>query len=168
MVTWLAMSTPINKYKVVPMWHLVGGFNSSETYESQLGWWTSQYMETIKVMFQSPPTRHLLYPHDTETNTSTQVGQGRPPSAGAGSSAPRGGSWPTPGPDGCLKQRWALGAGRKHSMGRNEIWGFNARKIFLHNAFICIWYNIYIYILNHPTKKIIIKTIRKPLCIKIS
>ena len=25
--------------------YLVGGFNPSEKYESQLGWWTSQYME---------------------------------------------------------------------------------------------------------------------------
>ena len=26
----------------------------------QLGWWTSQYMEKIKVMFQSPPTSNCL------------------------------------------------------------------------------------------------------------
>ena len=36
---------------------LVGGFSSSEKYESQLGWWHFQYMESHNpVMFQSPPT----------------------------------------------------------------------------------------------------------------
>ena len=43
---------------------LVGGFNPSEKYESQLGWWHSQYIniweENNPVMFQSPPTRWYI------------------------------------------------------------------------------------------------------------
>ena len=34
---------------------LVGGFNPSEKYENQLGWWQFPYRKT-KMMFQSPPT----------------------------------------------------------------------------------------------------------------
>ena len=40
--------------------YLVGGLNPSEKYESQLGWWNSQYMEKIKVMFQ---TTNQVYNH---------------------------------------------------------------------------------------------------------
>ena len=32
---------------------LVGGFNPSEKYESQLGWWNSQSMQKIKFLFQT-------------------------------------------------------------------------------------------------------------------
>ena len=41
---------------------LVGGFNSSEKYESQLGWWNSQYMG--KKTCSKPPTSiYSMYTH---------------------------------------------------------------------------------------------------------
>ena len=38
--------------------YLVGGLNPSEKYESQLGWWNSQYIGTYK-MATKPPTSFL-------------------------------------------------------------------------------------------------------------
>ena len=43
-----------------PVTSLVGGFNPSKKYESQLGWWHSQYMESQK-RCSNPPTRSSLF-----------------------------------------------------------------------------------------------------------
>ena len=44
--------------------YLIGGLNPSEKYESQLGWLVlivPHWMGKIRFMFQSPPTRYILY-----------------------------------------------------------------------------------------------------------
>ena len=41
-------------------YHLVGGVNPSEKYESQLGWWHSQYMESHKIHVPNHQPSHIL------------------------------------------------------------------------------------------------------------
>ena len=41
--------------------YLVGGFNPSEKYESQLGWWHSQYMEKCSILNHQPDIVTIKY-----------------------------------------------------------------------------------------------------------
>ena len=46
-------------------YHLVGGVNPSEKYESQLGWWHSQYMESHKI--HVPNHQPVIYSEEMST-----------------------------------------------------------------------------------------------------
>ena len=62
---WLTDGNSSQNYE--PRWTtLVGGFNPSEKYESQLGWWNSQYMESHKNSCSKPPTRTVKPPGQPE------------------------------------------------------------------------------------------------------
>ena len=63
------LRSPVKKSLV---W-LVGGFNPSEKYQSQLGWWHSQLNGKIEVMFQSPPTRIIKDIWMEKTNNMSNV-----------------------------------------------------------------------------------------------
>ena len=56
---WQSASNVTMLFQFTMHYNLVGGLNPSGKYESQLGWWHSQYMEKQK-MATKPPTSNVL------------------------------------------------------------------------------------------------------------